>query len=297
MLSTTLLLALASAAHSAHIIQSNDDGWAELYLRTLNSALVASSHQVLLSGPADNKSGSGSRDSNPQKRSKACQYASCGANSNAEWGVNQTTGTQFWVNSYPATSMRYAMDTFAPRVWGSDVKPDIAISGPNVGANLWVEVPFSGTVGAACYAVNRGLPAIAFSALSGPSAAWNTSPIPDRALLYADLAANLTNRILESGKPYLPPGVFLNVNFPRYKEPCTKAANFKWVLTRINPGPLSPPDTTTCGSSRLPTELEVALSNNCHISVSVGDASDKTTINDDRQKVVLDKLGDMLSCM
>ncbi|PHH74159.1 hypothetical protein CDD82_5085 [Ophiocordyceps australis] len=293
----TALMALVSTSIAANIIQSNDDGWAELYLRTLNTALVASSHRVLLSAPAENKSGTSSRDKEPKARSKACQYSSCPEDTNARWGVNTTTGTEFWVNAYPATSVRYAIDEFAPEVWGANVEPDMVITGPNVGANYWLGVPFSGTVGAACHAVDRGIPAIAFSAYSGPNAPWNMAPIPDRALLYADLAANLTNRILESGKPYLPRGVFLNVNFPKYKAPCTDAAKFKWVLTRIYPGLISPPDTETCGSTRLPTEREVIHSRRgCYVSISVGDASDKTTVDDQRQKVVLDKLSDMLSC-
>lgn len=46
-------------AQAARIVQSNDDGWAELYLRSLNSALNDAGHDVVLSAPAENKSGSG----------------------------------------------------------------------------------------------------------------------------------------------------------------------------------------------------------------------------------------------
>lgn len=56
-----LLLALLPAlgAHGIRIIQSNDDGWAELYVRSFHDALLASGHDVVLSAPAENKSGSG----------------------------------------------------------------------------------------------------------------------------------------------------------------------------------------------------------------------------------------------
>jgi broad specificity polyphosphatase/5'/3'-nucleotidase SurE len=54
------LLALLPAlgAHGIRIIQSNDDGWAEQYVRSFHNALIASGHDVVLSAPAENKSGS-----------------------------------------------------------------------------------------------------------------------------------------------------------------------------------------------------------------------------------------------
>ena len=47
----------ALAVRGVRIIQSNDDGWAESYIRTLNDALIEAGHEVVLSAPADNKSG------------------------------------------------------------------------------------------------------------------------------------------------------------------------------------------------------------------------------------------------
>jgi hypothetical protein len=56
----TLLVALLPAlgARAVRIIQSNDDGWAELYVRSFHNALAAAGHDIVLSGPAENKSGS-----------------------------------------------------------------------------------------------------------------------------------------------------------------------------------------------------------------------------------------------
>lgn len=45
------------------IIQSNDDGWAELYLRSFYDALSSSGHDVVVSAPAENKSGRGTAPS------------------------------------------------------------------------------------------------------------------------------------------------------------------------------------------------------------------------------------------
>jgi hypothetical protein len=47
-------------AHAVRIIQSNDDGWAESNVRTLFNSLADAGHDVVLSGPAEQKSGTGS---------------------------------------------------------------------------------------------------------------------------------------------------------------------------------------------------------------------------------------------
>lgn len=42
-----------------YILQSNDDGWAELGLRLLNDELRAKGHEVFVSAPAENMPGQG----------------------------------------------------------------------------------------------------------------------------------------------------------------------------------------------------------------------------------------------
>ncbi|KAH6611498.1 hypothetical protein Trco_001518 [Trichoderma cornu-damae] len=286
----------ALAVQAARIIQSNDDGWAELYLRSFNDALNAAGHDVVLSAPADDQSGAGSSDSPPSPRTDPCGYNSCPGNGGTT-GHNDTRPDLNWVNSFPVTAMKYGIDTFGPRLWNGSA-PDFAVAGPNVGSNVFVQLPFSGTVAAAAFAAHdAGIPSIAFSAASTGRLAFDTSPVPLRSSLYGQLATQLTNRILASGAPYLPPEVFLNVNFPKAEGDCTDASDFEWVLTRVNPGIISPPDVEFCGGNRLPTELSVITHKGCFISVSVADAKDKTTAPNRSQAVVLDKLRDMLSCL
>ena len=55
--SVSLVLLQALAAQAVRIVQSNDDGWAELYIRDFNDALNKAGHEVVLSGPAENQSG------------------------------------------------------------------------------------------------------------------------------------------------------------------------------------------------------------------------------------------------
>lgn len=233
-------------------------------------------------------------DAEPKARKDACQYDSC-PKDNGPVGSDPERPDLNWVNSFPVTSIRYGIDTFGPQIWDGEA-PELAVTGPNVGTNLGIQVPFSGTVGAACYAVHdAGIPAIAFSGASDGNLPY-TDPAPQRSRVYADLATKFTNKIIESGKPYLPKDVFLNVNFAEVKQGCEEVEDFEYVLSRINWGFLSPPDVDWCGDDRLPTERDV-LGAGCYVSISVGDATDKTTVNDERQEEVLEKLKDWLVCL
>ncbi|KAK5655345.1 hypothetical protein OQA88_5912 [Cercophora sp. LCS_1] len=292
MRSLALIPALVSAIR---IIQSNDDGWAELYARSFHSTLLASGHDAVLSAPAENKSGTGSSDSEPSPRSSACQYNSCPAGS-GPIGRNATSPRLNWVNSFPVTAMRYGIDTIAPQLWNG-AAPELAVAGPNVGSNVYVQVHFSGTVGATVHAVQQGIPGIAFSGASSGTLAWDTTPVPARSTVYAELATKLVNEVVKGGKPYLPENVWLNVNFPKVEGKCQAARDFKFVLTRINVGLFSQRDAEHCGSTRLPMELDVVNRDGCFVTVSVGDARDKTTAAATEQAVVLKKLGGLFTCL
>ncbi|KAJ1334041.1 5'/3'-nucleotidase [Microdochium nivale] len=292
------LLAAAGSSQGIRILQSNDDGWAESYLREMHSALLRAGHDALVSAPAENQSGTASRDAEPKPRAAACQFDSCPAASGPV-GSNATDPRLNWVNSFPVTSIKYGFHTFGPQLWGPGAGPDLVVTGPNIGSNLWLQVPFSGTIGAAAESVrNHGVPALAFSGFTATHAAWSAAPAPPEAILYAELALKLTTAVVASGAPYLPAGVFLATNFPRVSSRCSKVDDFQFVLTRINPGGFTGPDAPHCGGdTRLPTETEVVLNpRGCYVSVSVADAADKTTAPSDKQAAVLEKLGDFLTC-
>jgi 5'-nucleotidase len=81
-------------------------------------------------------------------------------------------------------------------------KPDIVISGINQGANVGININYSGTVSAAREAALYGLPAIAVSAEKSPR-----HHLAGIAVFITDLA----EKTLEKGLPF---GTILNVNFP-----------------------------------------------------------------------------------
>jgi 5'-nucleotidase len=83
-----------------------------------------------------------------------------------------------------------------------DVKPDLVISGINPGANVGININYSGTVAAAREAALNGVPAIALS-IQGRD--------PKHYEAAARVAEELAEFIFRKG---LPPGTLLNVNLP-----------------------------------------------------------------------------------
>ena len=243
----------------------------------------------------------GSSDATPKTvDSDGCQFSSCAGGSPAT-GANATDPRLNYVNSFPVTAIKAGISTTGPKLWNG-AAPELALTGPNVGSNVAVQVPFSGTVGAAAYAAKTAkIPAIAFSGSSGDPTAWN-QPTPLYSKIYADLALNVTNTIIKSGKPYLPDNTWLNVNFPAVSSTkCNNVNQFKFIFTRINTGLIgSAPDIAVCGTSaRLPWEADVTVirGNDCYVSISPGDANDKTTVGAAQQQIIYNKLKPILSCL
>lgn len=201
-----------------------------------------------------------------------------------------------YVNSFPVTSMRYGIQNLSVPLLGG--RPDLAVAGPNVGANLGAITLISGTVGAATEAVKEGVPAIAFSGTSGEQTGWNVAT-PGYANVYAKLSTKVTETLIASGsKPYLAKNIWLNVNYPTSNETSCRWSNeFKFVLSRINSNPLAT-DVTTCGNGgHLPTESDVVATVGCYASISVGHADTKLDATAAEQKAVLKKLRRILSCL
>ncbi|KAK5075765.1 hypothetical protein LTR70_009985 [Exophiala xenobiotica] len=281
---------------AANVVLTNDDGWAEINVRMFYDALTNAGESVVLSSPAENKSGYGSQNHSATPLTSTCEWDSCPSGSPAQ-GFNSSNKRLNYVNSDPVTSMQYGIETLSPRFFGG--APVFAVAGVNVGANLGGTTLISGTVGAASYAATQGIPSIAFSGVTGTQTAW-TALVQPYMTVYAALATNLTQELLASEKPYLPPNIWLNVNFPAVGSTCSRPDQFRFVLSRINAanGNATPLDVAVCGGTRLPTETDVVgTSSGCHASVSVGEASSKLDANASAQQVVLGKLKSVLRCL
>lgn len=128
------ILSLASllpfTAQAVNVVLSNDDGWAEKNIRVFYDDLTAAGENVVLSAPADNKSGTGSRDATPTVVTSGCEFSSCPARSPAV-GSNSSMPRFNYVNSFPVTSMRFGIQNVSQTFFGGP--PDIAVAGFNVG--------------------------------------------------------------------------------------------------------------------------------------------------------------------
>ncbi len=104
-------------------------------------------------------------------------------------------------------------------------RPDLVVSGINIGENLSFEATTSGTIGAALEAANHSLPAIAISLHSNEKAKFEQIQ-PDQDFKLAELTVRqISEYILENG---LPEGVdVLNVNVPE------RADKAKIKITRL----------------------------------------------------------------
>jgi 5'-nucleotidase len=102
----------------------------------------------------------------------------------------------FAIAATPATCVRMALTSLLPQL------PDVVVAGINKGENTGVVTFSSGTVACAREAAYRNIPAIAVSLEEGAQMDYTAA---------AEYTALL---VLELRRQGLPPGTYLNVNFP-----------------------------------------------------------------------------------
>jgi len=96
------------------------------------------------------------------------------------------------------------------KLFDDEQKPDLVISGINVGANMGEDITYSGTASAAMEAVLQGIPAIAISQVynnSGETIETYGYTLAQKSII------TLVKKIFEGNFP-LPARKFLNVNIP-----------------------------------------------------------------------------------
>lgn len=191
-----LLAAMCAWSAPLSVLLTNDDGYDAPGLAALRTALLAAGHRVTVVAPLHQQSGSGVR-------------LTLG-----ELAV-QAEGEGAWaVDGSPADAVAVGLTRLLP------ARPDLVVSGANLGQNLGANVVSSGTVGAAVTAVQFGVPAIAVSVgLDLTEARATPTPFPSTTAAYP-LAASTVVRLVERlaaaarGGPLLPPDTLLNVNVP-----------------------------------------------------------------------------------
>jgi 5'-nucleotidase len=114
----------------------------------------------------------------------------------ASWVKGNGAGGGYAVSGTPADCVKLALVELL------ETRPDMVISGINPGANVGININYSGTVAAAKEAALLGVPSIAVSMEGNDSARY-------------DEAAGFVGRLIDKvGRTGIPSGTFLNVNIP-----------------------------------------------------------------------------------
>ncbi|KAL9941119.1 hypothetical protein V8E36_000607 [Tilletia maclaganii] len=306
-----LVLSSVRSVDALNIIISNDDGFGTANIRALYTALTVAGHSVIIAAPVENESGTDGARRPPRVLERDGDFGLARRGDPAAGNeYNPAAGPideRIWyVNSFPASSVQYGLEVLSPRFFGGP--PDLVLTGPNEGNNLGLSYLVSGTYGAARYAVQQGIPAIAFSTGNSTHRSYkDLAGSTDQAETYARIATELIQALVQGGRPYLPADTGLNVNMPPATLRDCGPEQQKLILTRLL-GTIDPdPDTCTCGQShtrkgcKLPTEYDVLKKStafNCPVTVSVFETSKwSPDASSTRQKVVLDRLSGVLNCL
>jgi len=164
------------------ILVTNDDGFHSRGLQTLASALAEMGKVVIVA---------------PEREMSAVSHQ---LSLHHPLRITELRENAFLIDGTPSDCV------YLGAIEILDEKPDLVISGINVGGNLGDDISYSGTVAAALEATILNIPAFAISQL-GKNGRYDFSSA-------ATLAVSLARKISQSG---LPGGTFLNVNVPASK--------------------------------------------------------------------------------
>lgn len=281
------------------ILQGNDDGWAEANIRAAHKVFTQAGYQSLISAPTENKSGSGSSSTEPKQLEKVGQYNSIQKGSPGT-GHDEEDDHIWYVNAFPLDGIRYGLDTLVDKYLGG--APQLVVTGPNVGKNVNIMDLFSGTLGAAMYGAQRGIPAIAISAADDSSTrhSYEDSKAGDSSQIYAEASLRLIEALVQgsSDSSYLPVNITLNVNLQAAGpgKTCQTSNDYKFVLTTVHRIYIEP-DLDHCGSRRLKSEASIIRrKSGCWASISVVHNRLGGRANIAEQEHVRNRFGDFLSC-
>ncbi len=200
LMSVAMVLAAAVAwAGDAplRVMLTNDDGFEAAGLVAVRAALEQAGYAVTVVAPLTQQSGSGVRITLGE--------IAAVDHGHATWSVDGS----------PADSASYGLSHVM-----AEQRPDVVVSGANLGQNLGANAISSGTVGAAVMAVQLGVPAIAVSVgLDLAEAKHKPIAFPSTVAAYplaGEFVARLIARLAAraQGGPLLPANTVLNINVP-----------------------------------------------------------------------------------
>jgi len=181
--------ATASDSSPLRILLTNDDGWDSPAIQAMKDRLRANGHEVILTAPAENRSGSGAS-------------LTLEAVAVVEQGPDE-----FAIDGTPAACVFIGLILMGEA-------PDLVISGANIGFNGGNGGIHSGTIGAAFTGVESGIPALAI-ATDSPSSDPTDAVSAAHFANVADFTARLVDRLARHshGHGLLPRGIVLKVGY------------------------------------------------------------------------------------
>lgn len=193
---TPVVLRADGAARALEILITNDDGFHAPGIEALRTALRAAGHRVTVVAPEENQSAASWRITTGPVRYRA---------HDADTWV---------VDGSPADAVAIGL-----RVIYADRRPDLVVSGANLGQNVGATANVSGTIGAALMAEYLGVPAIAVSVGVDLDEKDQDPPFPSSVAAFpacARIVARLVGDLAATaaGGPLLPSDAVLNVNCP-----------------------------------------------------------------------------------
>ncbi|QOD38138.1 5'/3'-nucleotidase SurE [Candidatus Wolbachia massiliensis] len=163
------------------ILITNDDGFESKGIRLLKEIARNFSSEIWIVAPDTDRSGAARSLDYPAKQSIR---------------INQHSKKEFSVSGTPADCVIIALNKVM------DKKPDLILSGVNIGSNVGDDVCYSGTIGAAMEGAARSIPSIALSQAYHGEIDWHNTKI---------FAPKVIAKLVEIGWPK---DTAMSVNFP-----------------------------------------------------------------------------------
>lgn len=163
------------------ILITNDDGFESEGIRLLKEIAHNFASEIWIVAPDTDRSGAARSLDYPVKQSIK---------------INQYSEREFSVSGTPVDCVIIALNKIMNK------KPDLILSGVNIGSNVGDDICYSGTIGAAMEGAARSIPSIALSQAYRNEINWHNTKI---------FAPKIIDKLIKVGWPK---NIVMSVNFP-----------------------------------------------------------------------------------
>ncbi|QKX00994.1 5'/3'-nucleotidase SurE [Wolbachia endosymbiont of Dipetalonema caudispina] len=167
------------------ILITNDDGFESEGIKLLKEVAQNFASEIWVVAPDTDRSGAARSLDYPIRQSIR---------------VNQHGKKEFSISGTPADCVIIALNKIM------DKKPDLVLSGVNIGSNVGDDICYSGTIGAVMESAARFIPSIALSQVYHNEINWHNTKV---------FAPKITAKLVEVGWPK---NIAMSVNFPATKK-------------------------------------------------------------------------------